>query len=113
MENSLLSRLPPELRNRVYELVLRRPEAIEISAVLPKNEPSAEPLRLSDQPALTRTCMAIRAECWGLFININSSVIRSHPRWHDCCVFAGNYDVSMALDSFASSAMPTSTKLLR
>lgn len=64
-------KLPPELRNRIYEAVLTDPYAI--SAVhwdfeIPR---STTP----EQPPLTRTCRAIRAEALPIFYSSNTFMI--------------------------------------
>lgn len=75
MERSPLTRLPPELRNRIYELVLRSDDTIEImdngivNGRLALYSRDAAESRIL---ALTITCGKVRAECLQLFYSVNT-----------------------------------------
>ncbi|USW53638.1 hypothetical protein Slin15195_G069570 [Septoria linicola] len=58
MESSPLVLLPPELRNRIYESVLKDNCAIVLSGIKNRNQ-------------LTRTCREVREECWKMFWALN------------------------------------------
>ncbi|KAK5695153.1 hypothetical protein LTR97_008659 [Elasticomyces elasticus] len=67
MDNSPLSRIPAELRNRIYELALFQPEPITLTTHMKIN--AAEPcytcapsLAIQHHTALTMTCVAIHRE---------------------------------------------------
>ncbi|KAK5698217.1 hypothetical protein LTR97_007178 [Elasticomyces elasticus] len=80
-------RLPPELRNSIYELVLQQPEPVVICR-RGKVWPQSQQLE-SHQPhhamSLTATCRLIRQECGPLFYNLNSFVMlsRKDVPWDD------------------------------
>lgn len=79
MDNSPLSRLPGELRNKLYELVLFEEDGVTVSPTGPKTwlihkrrfgKPSGpRPLSVVGLPA---TCKAIRSECLRIFYAINT-----------------------------------------
>lgn len=81
MENSLLVRLPPELRNDIYELLftLAKPVKMRLkgrngkSVLRAKNDLGATGQAL----ALTRTCRAIHDESAALFYATNTFYIES------------------------------------
>ena len=77
MENSPLARLPPELREYIYELVLRDPShlTVHLSSGRPKlSQPSAfrhHPL------ALAQTCAQLRDESLSIFFRINTFALET------------------------------------
>ncbi|KAK4550180.1 hypothetical protein LTR36_003147 [Oleoguttula mirabilis] len=75
MENSPLARLPPELRNRIYELALKsdRPFTLVFKHMLGQ-EPSAQQRHPT---GLARTCKALRKEATQLFYAINAFEIQT------------------------------------
>lgn len=64
MEQSLLKKLPAEMRNRIYELALTEAHPIQLS----------KDTLNQFQPALPKTCKQIRAEC-GSLIYANEFVV--------------------------------------
>ena len=61
-------RLTPELRNRLYEMILVKPEVIDFTDSGDHTE-----LRTAVQhPALTRTCRQIRTESLAIFYELNT-----------------------------------------
>ncbi|KAK5725084.1 hypothetical protein LTR17_013283 [Elasticomyces elasticus] len=74
LTESLFLRLPPELRNSIYELVLQQPEPIVIRRLgkaLPESRQPSSHLP-HHAKALTRTCKLIRRETAQLFYAINT-----------------------------------------
>lgn len=71
MESSCLGRLPPELRNTIYEHALYEPRGAEIWT----------------EPGLLRTCSAIRAEAELMYYAINDFSTTMHEDYmnHDLC----------------------------
>ncbi|KAK4550143.1 hypothetical protein LTR36_003110 [Oleoguttula mirabilis] len=80
MENSTFGKLAPELRNRIYELVL----ALEDEFVLKVSDIDdclrRHPKAVQSAPlALTATCKSVRAEATPLFYATNTFVICARP----------------------------------
>ncbi|KAK3680199.1 hypothetical protein LTR78_000576 [Recurvomyces mirabilis] len=73
MENSPLARLPPELRNLVYEHALAEDDAYNLMRLFSMSTtPRADSLRVCGLP---RTCKDIRAETYGLYFALNKLVL--------------------------------------
>ena len=72
MERSPLARLPAELRNDIYELVLQAPNTIEV-VFTEFGTVRARNARL----ALTATCYAIRSETLTLYYSLNHFVLQT------------------------------------
>ena len=77
MDQSPLARLPPEIRNQIYELALHQPKGCMIEARRSTSKPGlqfklAYWSTISDPTALTRTCKHIRRECVQMFYVINT-----------------------------------------
>ena len=68
-QTSLLLMLPAELRNRIYEMVLLRPEVINLVYLDPRRLKHLE--HEVAQPSLTRTCHQIREETLPIFYGQN------------------------------------------
>ncbi|KAK5743940.1 hypothetical protein LTR17_002278 [Elasticomyces elasticus] len=83
MDNSPLSRIPAELRNRIYELVLLQPKPITLTNLPKLNamEPytCAPYLAFQHPTALTMTCVAIHREASKLFYAINTFECEHSP----------------------------------
>lgn len=65
MDASPLGRLPAELRNRIYELVLTLPTTIEIDPTIPNDKRSKASSLLRSRPnvfALVKTCRQVHSE---------------------------------------------------
>lgn len=96
MENSRLSKLAPELRNRIYELVVAQQNPIEVSLMSLNDDMKApykwEIIQLS-YFALTQTCKAIRSETLQLFYAHSTFVLRDfrHPTICPLRVVAYNF----------------------
>lgn len=78
MENSLLARLPGELRTAIYEYALLYSDAVPLSCKRCSNS-TAHQLRKHLRPlhallALTQTCAQIRKECGRIFFTENTFV---------------------------------------
>lgn len=71
MENSLLNRLPAEMRNEIYRLVVTSSTALKVcSSSVTNHDDDDDDGRsgpTATQPALTKVCKKIRAESLGLF----------------------------------------------
>ncbi|KAK4623073.1 uncharacterized protein CLAFUR5_06851 [Fulvia fulva] len=65
MDQSPLNKLPAELRNRIYELVLPRPGPCQIRKTIYRKSIYGE--QEAEQPAMTRTCRQIRHESLTMF----------------------------------------------
>ena len=65
----LLFKLPPELRNVIYELVVTRKGKMAIVNQIISN------IRSPVQPDLTRTCSKIRTEALPIFYGINTFIV--------------------------------------
>ena len=78
----LFSRLPAELRNVIWELVvLRDKRVVRFCSDLKEDEAVVDS---AEQPALTRTCSAIRNETIPMFYTMNNFFvrdIRSTRKW--------------------------------
>ena len=72
MDASPLKKLPPELRNRIYERVLSRPNGVQVRM---KGD---EPRAYYSSRALAATCRAVRSEALGIFWSINDFHITTH-----------------------------------
>ena len=76
MDGSPFGKLPPELRNRVYELVLANNEVFEITTTAFGPDfarPRSTPQYVKMHPvAMTVTCKKMRAECTQLFYSGNT-----------------------------------------
>jgi hypothetical protein len=74
MDKSPLGTLPPELRNRIYELVLPWPTPFKIGYNVWRDISLAygDEARFSRPTALLRTCIQIRNECRGVFFATNT-----------------------------------------
>jgi len=92
MDGSPLARLLPELRNRIYEFALFRPEGVLIP-FSPSNR-SYLPRSPNAQLALTTVCREVRAETTLLFYAVNTFVLQTHAsdpgvfldiKGHDLC----------------------------
>ncbi|KAK5116336.1 hypothetical protein LTR85_009308 [Meristemomyces frigidus] len=97
MDESPLARLPPELRNRIYELALTRELPIDVSVNNNYKLPSG-PYQASARSGpptlwvkeavmdgylgLTKTCRSIRAETLKLFYAMNSFVFEASADHH-------------------------------
>ncbi|KAK3639379.1 hypothetical protein LTR56_012547 [Elasticomyces elasticus] len=86
MDNAPLSRIPAELRNRIYELVLFQPYPIFLTTRLKKNvtEPYyiCTPSLATQHPmALTNTCVAIYREAIKLFYAVNTFEYEHSPNF--------------------------------
>lgn len=89
MDSSPLSKLPPELRNCIFEQVLRCNGALEISRRSWRNGvyaafgcqfPAWLQTPLPDEHlALTKTCRELREVCTPMFYNLNEFLFRSPP----------------------------------
>jgi hypothetical protein len=71
-----LLRLPPELRNRIFEPLLIRPYSIVISAHTQRNSPSDKMHKSLAPPAITRTCRKLREETLPVHYGANTFEIR-------------------------------------
>jgi hypothetical protein len=74
-QNSLLLNLPPELRNRIYELVLVRHDLIEVDsnhAIYDTEDNVEEDKSTIKEPPLLRTCQMIRNEATPLYYSSNT-----------------------------------------
>ncbi|KAK3636451.1 hypothetical protein LTR56_014238 [Elasticomyces elasticus] len=84
MDDSPLSRIPAELRNRIYELALLQPEPITLTTHMKINatEPCytcAPSLAIQHPTALTMTCVAIHREASKLFYAPNAFECEHSP----------------------------------
>lgn len=71
MENSPLSRLPPELRNYIYELTLIERNDIKIN----KPRTCHNPSRVWKPPPLLQTCGQLRTEALPVYYSNNKFVV--------------------------------------
>ena len=76
MDASSLARLSPELRNRIYEFALFRPEGVLIP--FSRSNRSYLPRSPNAQLALTTVCREVRAETKLLFYAVNTFVLQTH-----------------------------------
>lgn len=80
MRGSYLQRLPAELRNQIYIYALVQAEAIDMDTMIVPGRRwwesgTKEGVKIAEavqQPALTRTCRAIRAESLPVFYGLNT-----------------------------------------
>ena len=107
MDQSPLSRIAREVRNRIYELVLTQPESVRIDEssfpiVFTRYQPHRRKLL-----ALTETCRAIRDECTQLFYATNefSLVLRTSSR--------GLKKLPLALQNFYTTIGESNSRALR
>lgn len=80
MDNSPLATLPPELRNRVYELVLCSDKPVVITHHPGKGPRQRAAERHEHLLALTTTCKIIRSESTKMFYALNRFAIRKGTR---------------------------------
>jgi hypothetical protein len=74
-ENPLIFKLPPELRNNIYRMILQRDSPIKIKPVFCRRR-RKDVLRARESLgdhflAITKTCKAIRQETWPLVFGVN------------------------------------------
>ena len=88
MDNPILHKLPPELRNTIYEMVFTLPDRVIFERVIFEGHRETGDWTLTkhseslmeDKPlALARTCKAIRAESKAIFFNINTVMLARCP----------------------------------
>jgi len=82
MDRSLLAKIPPELRNEVYALVLQQDAEVEIRLPLGDHPGNYGPLQVTPRRGpltLTCICRQIQRETAGLFFSTNSFCIILHP----------------------------------
>jgi predicted membrane protein len=76
-----LNKLPPELRNKIYEFVVTQPRRVRLPRKRPEDRVSdwygenksarAECLQKFEIPALARTCKLLRRESLGVYYSVN------------------------------------------
>lgn len=106
MDSSPFVRLPPEMRNRIYELALSHHEPIEVHAVCPNNRfnrPSVWPITQSRLRALTQTCKAIRAESSKLFFASNDFVLLPDLHSRKYYNYNNTFNAYAAVNSFTAA----------
>jgi len=83
MDKSPLSKLPAELRNRIWELALA--SDVPLAAKWRNTESKFRPERppASDPAALTKTCKQLRAESGQLFYTVNHFILRVDKRGYN------------------------------
>lgn len=78
-QSPLLARLPPELRNRIFELVLTREDSIVVPAGRSKWDPAAkEQTRKEMPPPITRACRLARSETLPMFFGLNNFTLNTN-----------------------------------
>jgi len=108
MEASPLARLPPELRNRIYEFALSQPSPLATTWQPEVKKFTAFP-PLAGRPsplALTTTCRQVRIECLQLFYAVNDIVIGFEK--HTC----ETKHVCSSLETMAELIGPANTAAL-
>lgn len=81
MENSLLGKLSPELRNNIYGYALTSPEPFTVQRHIGTGRlVQYKPTKQQHPLALARTCSAARKECTQLFYANNVFIIRCYKR---------------------------------
>lgn len=80
MDESLFGKLPPELRNRIFHIVLSRPSRvyIPIESYLDDHYDLNDYVHERDALNLAATCKQIRSECLPVFFAVNEFVLSSN-----------------------------------
>lgn len=76
MENSPLTRLPPEIRLHIYEYAFLQNAPFEVKPSAGWQKPSDSQGPRSNPLALTQTCREINQECNNLFYAVNTFLIK-------------------------------------
>ncbi|KAK3072618.1 hypothetical protein LTR53_006482 [Teratosphaeriaceae sp. CCFEE 6253] len=112
MENSVFGRLPAELRDAVYELVIRQPGPVTLrhDAQLRKFVPGDDATAMPNMFAITRVCRAFRAECSALVYSCNQFRFPAPPDQKKCDGFSSRRPFK-GLDAFIA-LLPAAHSLL-
>lgn len=83
-QSPLFSKLPPELRNRIFELALTREDSIKVPAGRSKLDPAAkEDTRKEMPPPITRACRLARSETLPMFFRLNNFTLDTNRMNND------------------------------
>jgi len=85
MNHSPLARLPPELRNNVYELALQQSNAVTVCLTKSTMNHASRLANIDNTISLLQTCTQIRTEATQLFFSVNcftvaldADIVRRH-----------------------------------
>lgn len=71
MDRSILHRLPPELRNQIYALLMPKPQHVTVNLRYRRYKYLEEEDDRTDIYSLARTCKEIHRECMSLYYAAN------------------------------------------
>ena len=112
METAALTKLPPEIRNRIYDSTLRQNRPIRLIWRQEQNQYKLKQLHAQPRniPALIAVCKHIRSECYQLFYAVNSfciSGISSDSYYH---AEIEDFQRAQALTYFLNNVTSTTTR---